>query len=162
MLALEVQKASFDENFTFSTSILTLTVRHLLSPRLVVEGELPYVHEGKTSGGTSNLIGNPYLGVALTRTGSGWVGDFGVRLPLADTSGDDDGATAVGFYSYYDRGEAYLRDIWSVAARVGWQSREPSGFQVDVRTGPILWLRTNDSALPRGSELFLDYGLRAG
>ena len=153
-IALEVQKPSFaDGDFSFATGAAFLSAR-VPAGHIVLIGELPAAF-GSISDASSTVIGNPYLG--LETGGTEVVGELGMRLPIANVSGDDDFATGVGVFSDFDRLEAFTEDLMSVRAAVRFDRRDAGGFGFGGTMAPALFIPTNDG----DAELFVGYAARA-
>ena len=110
-LAVEFMKPSFklDNDLTFLSSAWFVSGRFLIRNNLFLVGEIPIAH-GKIDGefGSSDsetILGNPYGGVEIRRSGSNIFGEIGLRVPIA--ADDKYIATGVGQLADSDRLEAF-------------------------------------------------------
>jgi hypothetical protein len=122
---------------------------------------LPFVN-AKVDGASSGalLIGNPFLGVASS-TASSFIGEFGVRLPVASVSTLERGfAQFVGVIGDFMDLEAYGEDLLTIRGTAGYRFRSPNhfGLRAAVRPSFVVPVGSNSG----DSELFLDYGLQGG
>ncbi len=124
--------------------------------------EVPFAH-GNTDtpirSESDNTVGNPYLGLELSRRGSPLTGALGVRVPLA---ADRNLGSALGFAAdAVDREEAFLPDVLSLHGAVRYEYRAPTGLTLTGLLAPIVWVDVGD-ALADNSELFLGYAAKIG
>jgi hypothetical protein len=122
-----------------------LTGRFALSSRLAVQAEVPFAYTtldnpSPVSDVSEAGFGNPYLGLVLSRPGSGWWGEFGARLPV----GADNGSALVGVFSDVDRFEAWLASAVPLQVLAGYRWSWESGAFILLRGGPAVWINTAD------------------
>lgn len=151
-------KPSFDDlDLTTFSAIWHLSGRARVGERAYLNADLPYAHFAAdgSSGGSSNTVGNAYLGVEYTPGENGFCSDFGVRLPMASKTEED--AWEMGALGdYVDNEEAFFPDVLSVMLGLGYQVMDANGVGVRLRVAPVLWVDTGDM-LADGSELFVRY-----
>jgi hypothetical protein len=141
---------------------LFIALRAPLSDQLRFAGELPFVHANLESGsfffrsGSQNSFGNPYLGLEIGRQGSLVFGEIGVRVPLA--SEDNFGAALVGVITDFDRIEAFLPNVVSIAGMLNVHQVGQTGFALRLRGGPALAISTEGN----DTELLIGYSAQAG
>ena len=161
-VSLAVLRPSFDGGGTSAlTTINEVGLRWTIGHAVLV-GDLPFVNakvDGAFSSGAM-LIGNPFLGIA-SDPASTFIGEFGVRLPVASISSVERGfAALVGLIGDFMDGEAYAEDLLSVRGTVGYRHRTPSHYGLRVAFRPIfVWPVGNNTG---DSELFFDYGIQGG
>ncbi|MGH7538328.1 MAG: hypothetical protein ACREMF_06820 [Gemmatimonadales bacterium] len=155
---LDILKPMFEGGgLTFLTTIDELGVRWQLG-ELVLVGEFPLVHakqKGATQGST--VIGNPYFGMATNPRGS-FIGELGVRLPIASVSGDAFLAPSVGLIGDYTEFEAYFSDLLTIRGIAGYRFRKAGGLAVRTALRPTFVIPTSGGE----PELFLDYAFQVG
>jgi hypothetical protein len=160
-LSLEAFKPSFKgaNRLAWSTTVFFLSLRVPTSEKDLFVAEVPFVHGAVKSnafgsGGTSSLLGNPYIGVELGKTGHPVFGELGIRLPLAKSFGEGSFADGVGAYTDFDRFEAFSIETGAMIGMVNYCHKTPSGVMVRLRGGPIYAFNTG-----RGfeSETYLGY-----
>lgn len=157
-VSLEVFKADWagDNNVTFASSAWFLTGRYQASPSIAIVGELPLSHFDSKSVGAfnpeaENAIGNPYLGILFNPENSGLIGEAGVRVPI--TSDDKFGANLIGWFSEFDRWEAFIPDLLTVRGRLGGKVISSSGnIHARFLGGGTFWIPTEGG----DPELFAD------
>jgi hypothetical protein len=160
-VSLVVLRPAFDGGGTSAlTTINELGIRWAIG-RVVLVAELPFVN-AKVDGASSGalLIGNPFLGIASPPT-SAFIGEFGVRLPVASVSTPERGfAQIVGTFGDFMDLEAYGEDLLTIRGTAGYRYRSPShlGLRVAVRPSFVAPVGNNQG----DSELFLDYGIKGG
>ncbi len=164
-ITLEVLKPDFGENSnaSFLTSSSFLTLHLPISNNLMFTGELPFSYakfssrfSGDRSGGT---IGNPYIGFEYRdNKKSTFMGEFGVRIPL--TSDESIAAFPGLLTDFIDRAEAFAPKIFSIHTMANYVSQSETGVTLRVRSGPLLWLNTEDNG--GDTEVFLLYGATIG
>jgi len=157
-VSLEVFKADWagDANVTFASAAWFLTGRYQTSPSITIVGELPLSRFGRKSVGlfnpeAENAVGNPYLGMLINPENSLLIGEAGVRIPI--TPDDKFGASLNGWYSEFDRWEAFIPDLLTVRGRLGKKVISSSG-NVHARFlgGGTLWIPTEGG----DAEVFAD------
>jgi hypothetical protein len=161
VFSLEALKPSFKgaNNLTWTTSVFFLSFRVPASEKALFVAEVPFVHSGLKSnafgsGSTSNLLGNPYIGFELGKTGHPVFGELGVRLPLAKGFGGGGFADGVGLYTDFDRFEAFFIEVASITGMLNYRHKAPSGVAVRLRGGPIYTFSTGQNP---DSETYLGY-----
>jgi len=122
--------------------------------------ELPYsrgeLQEGSFSESEAT-IGNPYLGIEYAPRPSGFLLEFGARIPLA--SDKKLLPLLVGYFTDVEREEAFVPD--QVPVRLGLHYHRAASANAhiayDLRLVPSVWIKTNDTFLDE-TETFLGYG----
>jgi hypothetical protein len=145
-LSLEILKPSFEESegLTLATSVNYLSGRFGISEGSVIEAEIPISHWGYSSdfgSDSQTSVGNPYLGLLFSGK-SVFLGRIGLRLPLA--SEDSYAATSMGVITDYDRLEAFLPNVVTVAGSFGTQHGSPGKFGFNWGLGPVVLISTED------------------
>ncbi len=161
-LALEWLRPEFDEgdDLSFFTSGLFLSGRAMLSDNVALVADLPFAFvdaDFEFGGSESDVtMGNPLLGLEVQR-GSFWL-DTGLRVPLAPS---DNAAVWYGFWSDYDRCEAFMPDVLSAFGAINYQFRRPdSHFSMRLRGGPLMLVETEEDVLEDNTEFFAIYSLQ--
>ncbi|MCK6618946.1 MAG: hypothetical protein HUU32_13015 [Calditrichaceae bacterium] len=163
-ISLEILKPDFagDANTTFTTSVIFLGIQFPVAKKTLIVAELPFAHFGLNEEGydgqSESAIGNPYLGLEFGAKNSGVSGEIGVRAPL--TSNEKISAVLTGFFTDFDRLEAFVPDILSLAGMVNYKYKSAGGAFARLRGGPVFWIPTGDSEAD--NELWLAYGFQAG
>lgn len=131
---------------TLTSSVWFLTGRYQANTTITFIGELPLSHfnlksVGSISPDAENVIGNPYLGILVEPENSWVTGEFGVRLPSTKDNKPD--ASVNGWYSEFDRWEAFIPDLLTIRARLGARLISASGkIQARFLGGGALWVPT--------------------
>ena len=158
-VSLDLLRPSFDGGGTSAlTTINQLGFRWSVG-KIVLVAEAPFVY-AKADGAPSGalLIGNPFLGVA-TRASSRFIGEFGVRPPIASVSTLEDALAAfVGVIGDFADFEAYGEDLLTVRATAGYHFLSPQHYGLRLAARPALVAPTSGG----DAELFLDYGIQGG
>lgn len=139
-----------DEDASILTAAYYLSGHHQISSRALLVFQLPVAYSSISSvAGSSSTIGNPYVGIALSREKSSL--EFGVRFPLAS---EDEEATFVGVFTDAMRMEAFLPDVLSarVSARQDFVRTDRAAFGMQI--APVLLVPTGDGSDP---ELIVNY-----
>ena len=163
-LTLEWLRPDFEEgdDVSFFTSGLFLSGRLAVSDKLNLVADLPFAYyDAEVSSGGGNesdaTIGNPYLGLEVGRVDSPIWGELGLRVPLAPS---DNLAVGSGFYSDYDRCEAFMPDILSFVGIANYQYRHDTGFSMRLRGGPLVLVDTDEALADSDSEVYAIYSLQ--
>ncbi len=129
--------------------------------RVVLVGELPFVNAKADAVSSGALvIGNPFVGVASS-TASSWIGEFGLRVPLASVSTVERAfASFVGVIGDFMDLEAYAEDLLTIRGTVGYRHRSPTHYGLRVAFRPTYVVPVGNAT--GDSELFLDYGIQGG
>lgn len=158
-VSLDLIRPSFDGGGTSTlTTINQLGFRWPVGT-IVLVAEAPFVN-AKADGAPSGalLIGNPFLGVA-TRASSSFIGEFGVRPPIASVSSPERFlAASVGVLGDFADFEAYGDDLLTIRATAGYHFLSPQHYGLRMAVRPALVAPTSGG----GTELFLDYGIQGG
>jgi hypothetical protein len=158
-LSLDLLRPSFDGGGTSTlTTINQLGFRWAVG-KIVLVAEAPFVNaklDGAPSGAL--LIGNPFLGLA-TRASSRFIGEFGVRPPIASISSPERFlAATVGVLGDFADFEAYGEDLLTIRATAGYHFLSPQHYGLRMAVRPALVAPTSGG----DTELFLDYGIQGG
>jgi hypothetical protein len=158
-VSLDLLRPSFDGGGTSTlTTINQLGFRWAVG-KIVLVAEAPFVNaklDGASSGAL--LIGNPFLGVA-TRASSSFIGEFGVRPPLASVSSPERAfASVVGLIGDFADFEAYAEDVLTIRATAGYHFLSPQHYGLRMALRPALMAPTGGG----DTELFLDYAIQGG
>jgi hypothetical protein len=160
-VSLAVLRPAFDGGGTSALTTINELGVHWAVGRLVLVGELPFVNakiDGASSGAL--LIGNPFLGIATLPT-STFIGEFGVRVPIASVSTLERGfAAVVGVLGDFMDLEAYTEDLLTIRGTAGYRYRSPSHYGMRVAFRPAFVVPVGSAS--GDSELFLDYGVQGG
>lgn len=160
-VSLDLLRPSFDGGGTSTlTTINQLGFRWSVG-KIVLVAEAPFVN-AKADGAPSGalLIGNPFLGVA-TRASSSFIGEFGVRPPIASVSSPERFiAASVGVLGDFADFEAYGEDLLTIRATAGYHFLSPQHYGLRMAVRPALVAPTGGAG--GDAELFLDYGLQGG
>ncbi len=147
-VSLEWARSEFDswDELNFFTSAFYLSGRVAVADRVRVVGELPISYYNATNRYTDKnssevVLGNPYLGMEVGRIGNSTWGELGVRFPVAPTNNE---AVYTGFYSDYDRCEAFMADVMSITAIGNYQLSNATGFTARLRGGPAFLIDTGN------------------
>lgn len=127
-------------------------VAHIEQPAVALGSPGYYV---PAASGTS--LGNPYLGVELGGPDAQWVGEVGVRFPVASNSS---AALVAGLNSDLERRDAFVGDAFSVSGYENLRLRFANGFSLRARVGPGLVLGGRSIFGDRG--LWLGYAAQVG
>ena len=158
-VSLDLLRPSFDRGGTSAlTTINQLGFRWSVGT-IVLVAEAPFVN-AKADGASSGalLIGNPFLGVA-TRASSSFIGEFGIRPPIASVSSPERFlAAGVGVLGDFADFEAYGDDLLTIRATAGRRFLSPQHYGLRMAVRPALVAPTSGG----DAELFLDYGIQGG
>lgn len=152
---------SFDDTDTnFPTAAWYAAARLPLGHPTMFVFELPYSRgeiDNGGSGSSQSSIGNPYLGVEYAPKPSGFLLEFGGRIPLA--SDEKLLPFIIGYYSDIERQEAFVPDQVTVRLGLHYHHAADAANRIayDVRLVPSVWAKTEDTFLNE-SELFFGYG----
>lgn len=145
------------------------TLRLPVSGRVLFVGELPFSFgKVETNSELFNInesesqstIGNPYLGLEIKdRTGQ-FTTEFGLRLPA--TPEEQWLSVLTGISADFDRLEAFSPKNLAIMLLGNYDSRDPSGFALRLRSGPSLLIKTDKGEYEDSAELFLGYSAQAG
>lgn len=157
-VSLEAFKADFTGGIdeTFASSVWFLTGRYKPNTSITIVGELPLSHFDVKSIGvfdaaSNNLVGNPYFGFLFNPENSRLIGEVGIRIPLSSDS--KLGASVNGWYSEFDRWEAFIPDLLTVRGRLGAEVMSNSGnLLYRFLAGGTLWIPTESGE----TEVFAD------
>lgn len=151
----------FGEFSTLSSGI-SLSAVWPFTEKVRFVGELPMAYASRVDGDDGELgltLGNPYLGVSLGAPSSKWVGQIGVRLPLASTGQDD--SRGIGMLSdLVDQQGSFFPDLVPATGTLTYRYRQEDGFVLTATGGVEAWFFTDGGG--DGAELFGLYGARAG
>ncbi len=142
------------EDMSFFSSALFLSGRVWVHDDVRIVGDLPLANVDYKEGKAGLAVGNPYLGVEVGAPESPLWGEAGGRLPLASTNNS---ALGVGFWSDYDRCEAFMPHVLSVFALGNYQYQHRSGFSARFRAGPLLWVNTDKGVSGDRTEAYAVY-----
>ncbi len=139
-------------------SVWFASARLAVSSQIAIVAELPLAHyetEGWLWADQKGLFGNPYLGLVFLSPGnSGLTGSVGARLPIAQkVEGDVAELAALGAF---DRYEAFLPDLLTLSASVGYHVSTPEKLTFKCRIGPTL-LHYTPCGHDDEQELLIDY-----
>lgn len=163
-IAVEWLRPDFDndEGLSFFTSGLFLSGRVTLSDHLRVVADVPFAFfdanvdfAGRSESDVG--LGNPYFGLELGWRDRPFWGEFGVRLPLASA---DNPAVGFGFFSDYDRCEAFMPDFLSFVGLANYLYRHDSGFSLRLRGGPLFLVDTDAGDFEDVSEMYAIYSVQ--
>lgn len=158
-VSLDLLRPSFDGGGTSTlTTINQLGFRWSVG-KIVLVAEAPFVN-AKADGASSGalLIGNPFLGVA-TRASSSFIGEFGIRPPIASVSSPERFlAASVGVLGDFTDFEAYGEDLLTIRATAGYHFLSPQHYGLRMAARSALVAPTSGGE----AELFLDYGIQGG
>ena len=159
-LGSEIRLEGFQPQFKradFSTfsMIWFLSGNFEVNPKFRLVADIPYARfVDDVRGESTTTIGNPYVGMTQGSAHSGFMGEIGMRLPLA---ADDEAASMHGaFGDPVDRMEAFLPEIMSFVVGTSFSFRSTDGVGMRVRIAPIIWLDTGDT-LNDGAEIYVRY-----
>lgn len=158
-VSLDLLRPSFDGGGTSTLTTINQVGFRWAVGKVVLVAEAPFVN-AKVDGASSGalLIGNPFLGVA-TRSSSPFIGEFGVRPPIASVSTIEDAfASFVGVIGDFADFEAYGEDLLTIRATAGYHFLSPQHYGLRLAARPALVAPTGGG----DSELFLDYGIQGG
>lgn len=157
-ISLEVFKSDWagSSNVSPGSSVWFLTGQFRTSPSVRVVGELSLSRFNLKSAGLFNsevgsAVGNPYFGLLLNSENSSLIGELGVRVPV--TSGRKLLTSVNGWYSEFDRWEAFIPDLLVARGRIGGKSIDGSGnVQAQILGGGTFWYPIQGGE----KELFVD------
>jgi hypothetical protein len=136
-LELEMLRPNFSDEelvFTGATGAGFLTGRVRLTERWHVVADLPFARAAwdvSDETGTSNTLGNPYLGVEWTQS-ERFGGELGLRMPLNDVEDIDQlAATLVGMAGELERLEAFMPETLGLYAAGSY--RQPLAQALSLR-----------------------------
>ncbi len=145
------------------TGVAFLDVRHELSPKASIVGELPYARyetsgeEFLPEGLSESSIGNPYLGVEITGSDSPFFGEIGVRAPVM--SDQDIAAEFTGLFSDLSRAFAFFPNTVPISAILNLRTPSDSEIRARLRFGPTLTIPTESGP---DTELYGVYAWQIG
>jgi len=160
-IALEFLPPAFkDAEFSTFTRTLYLSTRLATTEKARFVFEVPFAYYGVKDGDESDqAFGNIYLGGEIGRRGSGFMFEFGVRVPTAPEHND---AILVGAFSdYVDRFEAFVPEIFTGVVAGRYRYLAESGFALDLRLAPVIWFDTSGERSD-GTEAWLLCAIQAG
>lgn len=160
-VSLEMLRPSFDGGGTSTFTTINQVGFRWAVGKIVLVAEAPFVI-AKVDGASSGalLIGNPFLGVA-TSSSSSFIGEFGVRPPIASISSFEDAfASFVGVIGDFADLEAYGENLLTIRATAGRHFRSPQHYGLRLAVRPALVAPTGGAG--GDAELFLDYGIQGG
>jgi hypothetical protein len=160
-VSLMIQKADFNgySHLNFPTSVWSLTTR-LQSGRSTffviqipvsnLSREAPVYYGGGTQSETQ--FGNPYVGMEMVGERSSPMGELGLWLPMAQE--DKSYATEIGSFTAFDRFEAFVPNMITLAGKFGYRYRADAapGVTFKFLAGPSLMMPEHGDA-----EVFADY-----
>lgn len=149
---------------TYSGWVGCASLQVPLSQKMLFVTEWPFVH-GHVSSQSSlynytmntkqSYLGNPYLGFEITEKNAAYVTRVGVRLPLAPE--DKLIARSTGFFTDYDRFEAFLSDYLPIMISGSYRQRDASGLQLKLIGGMSALIYVGDARGADRLEVFLNY-----
>jgi hypothetical protein len=158
-IKVEYLKPSFANQYpgsNFSSNIFALNARIPIGKSVFALVEASTVSESFSFGGSSSTKsswGNPLFGIEIGDVTSMIYGELGFR-----PSGKKDFTGFSGYYSDFERAEAYVPDLTTYYAAVNVGSTARNGFVYQVRVGPTIWSPKNGG----DSETIIDYGVKGG
>ena len=164
-IALEILKPNFEgeDNTTFTTSALFLSLRFPVAEKVVLVAELPFAHGGFDSdfgdSESESTIGNPYLGLEIRGRNSPVFAEIGFRAPLAS---EDNFGSIVGLFSDIDRLEAFLADFLPINGMINYRHKDASGFAFRLRGGATFFINTDKQEFEDASESYIGYSAQLG
>lgn len=157
-VSLELTKVSLAQPYDFSF----WATQYRLSGRFFLGGdfyglmEIPYVHLGYSNDrycwycSNESTIGNPYIGIGLSKETSGAIFQVGARMPFTERSKND--AAEYGQLALFDHWEAFLPRVMTLSSSFGYAAKKPGVFSATCQLGPVFMLP--DEGDP---ELFADF-----
>lgn len=145
------------------TGVAFLNVRHELTSKASIVGELPYARyetaheEFVPQGHSESSIGNPYLGVEISGSDSPFFGEIGVRAPVM--SDQDIGAEVIGLFSDLPRSFAFFPNTVPISAVLNLRTPSESEIRARLRFGPTLTIPTESGP---DTELYGVYAWQIG
>ena len=162
-----------DVDRSFLSATYFLSGRFAISPNLHLVGELPYANYKATFEGTDingnaitieesgSTVGNPYLGIEASASGSPIFAELGVRIPVVDENEPE--ASIIGYVSDVTRADAaFLPKAVFVQGAFNVREVTDSNMEYRVRLSPVLLISTDDSFYSDGAELFGVYAWSIG
>ncbi len=152
---LDLAYPTWDGIDGFTAFVFNAGGRLRIGKATVLVAEVPLV-QASMDNTTENgfMIGNPYLGV---RQEVGTVtAELGLRLPVVGDSAPQ-AAEAAGLYGDFDRGEAYLENLWSFRGDAEWETNVSNGLRLVAGAGVSLWTEEGQE-----SEWWVNYRAGAG
>ena len=145
------------------TGVAFIDVRHELSSKASIVGELPYARyetsaeEFVPEGISESSIGNPYLGVEITGDDSPFFGEIGVRAPVM--SDQDFAAVFTGVFSDLSRSFAFFPNTVPISAILNLRTPSDSEIRARLRFGPTIAIPTESGP---ETELYGVYAWQIG
>ena len=158
-VSLDIFKPKFDDNSAFNlfTTVMFYSAYIPATDNLTLVVEFP-VANADTDVFNETQFGNPYFGVEYklpnTDATRAFVGRFGIRPPIA--SDKKQAAGSIGVVTTYDRFEAFLPDLTTLALGGGVRLTPDNGFAVDADVNGNLMIASDAD-----NELFIDYSVAA-
>lgn len=150
-ISLEVSKVSFEGNPDYSLWSMqySLSARINLANQFYILAEIPYAHVSRTVtiydwyyGYTypidESVIGNPYIGVEVSRPGSSSIFRFGVRVPLTPENEPNYYAINYGILAARDRWEAFYPKLTTLELTLGGRIVSENRFRFQFLFSPLL------------------------
>ena len=160
-VTLEWFRPEFDEvdDLSFFTSGFFFSTRLAINDNVRFVGDLPVAYyDADIEGIEADMaIGNPYLGMEVGKLERSLWGELGLRIPLTPT---DNSARSFGFFSDYDRCEAFMPDVLSVIGVANYQYWHASGFSMRLRGGPLFLINTDAQEYEDDMEMYAIYSLQ--
>ncbi len=160
-VTLEWLRPEFEdaEDLSFMTSGFFLSARFGINDQFRLVGDVPFGYFGTDIDDVDSEIGigNPYLGVEVGNLKSPVWGELGLRIPLTDV---DNLGSSFGFFSDYDRCEAFMPDAVSAMGFANYLYRHDSGFSMRLRGGPLFLISTDSDEYEDDMEMYAMYSLQ--
>jgi hypothetical protein len=149
---------------TFSGSIF-LTGRYDVGKNFVLAADISIANgklEGEKSAfnGPETILGNPYIGAEYYLSETPLFFELGMRIPVVPEGKGL--ASITGFYSDFDRAEAFLPHVVPVYLAANYEKITTSKILLRARTGVNLWFMSKEKETYRNPVVFVDYTLQTG
>jgi hypothetical protein len=172
-ISLEVYRPAIPSDSLFgevTPGFTTLSGAIFLSGKYDVSRDFSLIADLPFAGGNYNdtiydgagqfKIGNPYIGGEYRLPQSPLMFELGMRLPVtADTHHT---ATIIGYYSDFDRNEAFIPHIIPILAAVNYESLSEDGIYLKLRGGVNVWLNSEEANFDTDPRVSVDYSLQGG
>jgi hypothetical protein len=132
--------------YSFETAAIFLSLRAQMGSKSFLIVELPFAHAAYDTkndssfnfyrnGGSSNTMGNPYIGFELGGMNARFFTEVGMRLPLVETVNND--AASVGRIADLARPEAF-DDYMTLRAVINYRPQDTKGVRFRARGGALV------------------------